>query len=60
MFYLRKPFSDMRELFIRTRNLFVSMFEPFIRARNQDIVRFSCISARGGFHYTRGLFIGMH
>jgi hypothetical protein len=49
----------MRELFIGTRDLFVSMSEPFIRALDRRIVRFSCFRARDFICYVRGLFNGM-
>ncbi|MFL5236313.1 MAG: hypothetical protein ACJ8EL_01660 [Rhizomicrobium sp.] len=34
------------------------MREPFVRARDPDIVRFSCFRVRRVFRYTRELFIG--
>src|SRR5260221_2050370 len=48
---LRKLFIYTHELFIGARDLLISMSEPFIRARDQDIVGFNCFRVRRGIHW---------
>ena len=47
-----KLFIQARQLFIRARDLGISVHEPFVRARGQGIVGFSCFGGRRGIHWS--------
>src|SRR5262249_20858692 len=46
----REPLGYTRDLFIRMRDLFVSVCKSFVRARDQIIVGIGCCGGRHGVH----------